>query len=99
MGLNVQHERRKAERQQRRRLIERDQKHNFAVSTPRPAATANGIRQVTSLAKLPTLAKTIEVDVQAGEIRLCWRLKMDDVRALKMMLIHYEANGWKVNDG
>ncbi len=98
MGINAARERRKAEKKQHRLLVERDQTFaNGSIAHNRIPATSNGVRQVTSLAKLPTLAKTITV--REGEIQLYWHLKCEDVRALQMILLIYEANGWKVNRG
>ena len=72
-----------------------------AVNHTRPAqdrapATSNGIRQIVSLSRLPTLDKRVKV--AQGEIQLCWRLRVDDVRKLKMMFLLYEANGWTIEE-
>lgn len=63
----------------------------------RPPATANGVRQIVTLAHLPPIAKQVVLDPQSGEVVLTMRLKApSDLRALKMILLIYEANGWNV---
>lgn len=72
---------------------------NKKTPVDRKPASSGGVRQVTSLAKLPTLSKTLIINEQAGEVELHWRLRFEDsAKALQLMRLVYEANGWTVDE-
>lgn len=97
MRTNTLNDRRKDKKKQDKAVADRDRSYNHGNrAIDRTPATSNGVRQVVSLNNLPTLEKTITL--KDGEICLTWRLKVEDIASLKMLLISHEANGWHVEE-